>query len=145
MSEPVIDLPDVNVWLALVDENHVHHSLAQGYWQDESGEIVAFCRVTALGFFRLSTHQKVLSSPLTTRAAWKIYREYLSNEAVEFIHEPQGLDSVFQLITCDPSFKHRLWTDDYLAALAISSGARIVSFDGDFSTFDGLNFLHLGS
>jgi predicted nucleic acid-binding protein len=30
------DLPDVNVWLALVDENHPHHQTSRGYWQDQS-------------------------------------------------------------------------------------------------------------
>lgn len=31
-----------------------------------------------------------------------------------------------------------LWTDDYLAAFAVRSGLRLVSFDKGFSRFDGL-------
>jgi hypothetical protein len=61
------DLPDVNVWLALVDDNHAHHDAAVAYWRDESYPEIAFCRVTSLAFLRLSTHPKVLSRPLANR------------------------------------------------------------------------------
>jgi predicted nucleic acid-binding protein len=46
------DLLDVNVWLALVDENHVHHERALYYWQNQADSQIAFCRVTLLTFFR---------------------------------------------------------------------------------------------
>jgi predicted nucleic acid-binding protein len=52
------DLLDVNVWLALADENHAYHKTAIAYWQDQSAPEIAFCRVTALSFLRLSTHPK---------------------------------------------------------------------------------------
>jgi predicted nucleic acid-binding protein len=38
---------------------------------------------------------------------------------------------------------HRMWTDSYLAAFALASKSRLVSFDGDFNRFAGLDFLHL--
>jgi len=44
----VTDLPDVNVWLALADENHLHHPRARVYWQRESASSIAFCRATIL-------------------------------------------------------------------------------------------------
>ena len=39
----------------------------------------------------------------------------------------------------------RLCTDAYLAALAISNGWRLVSFDRDFERFGGLQRLSLSS
>ena len=36
-----------------------------------------------------------------------------------------------------------MWTDSYLAAFALASKSRLVSFDGDFNCFAGLDFLHL--
>lgn len=33
------DLPDVNVWLALADENHLHHPRALAYWRGESSPL----------------------------------------------------------------------------------------------------------
>jgi len=41
----------------------------------------------------------------------------------------------------DDGFLHRLCTDAYLAAFAISASCRVVSFDDDFIRFKGLSFL----
>jgi hypothetical protein len=37
----------------------------------------------------------------------------------------------------------RHWTDAYLAAFAKAGGLRLVSFDGDFTRFGGLDLLRL--
>lgn len=127
------DLPDVNVWLALADENHSHHAAAQRYWQNQAAPSVAFCRVTMLGFLRLATHRNVLSRALSPGEAWETYQCYLGQEDVNFVHETPTLEREFQAIACQPGFSHRLWTDAYLAAFALSAGCRIVSFNSDFT------------
>lgn len=126
------DLLDVNVWLALADENHSHHAAAQRYWQNQAAPSVAFCRVTMLGFLRLATHRTVLSRSLSPGEAWEIYQRYLAQEDVDFVHESPTLEREFQTIACQPGFSSRLWTDAYLAAFARSAGCRIVSFDTEF-------------
>jgi toxin-antitoxin system PIN domain toxin len=131
----VSDLPDVNVWLALADENHSHHTAAQRYWQSQAAPSVAFCRITMLGFLRLATHRNVLSRPLSPGEAWEIYQRYLAQEDVNFIDETPTLEREFQAIACQSGFLPRLWTDAYLAAFARSAGCRIVSFDTDFRGF----------
>jgi predicted nucleic acid-binding protein len=40
-------------------------------------------------------------------------------------------------------FRGGHWTDAYLAAFAVSSGARLVTFDSDFGRFGGLACLRL--
>ena len=137
------DLPDVNVWLALVDENHIHHTRAVAYWQSESFPEVAFCRVTALGFLRLSTHPKVLSRSLTCDEAWNIYDRYRSEEEVAYIDDSAAIDPGFRELSCEVNFLHHLWTDAYLSALAQFKNCRIVSFDRNFERFPELVFLHL--
>jgi toxin-antitoxin system PIN domain toxin len=137
------DLPDVNVWLALADENHSHHAAAQSYWLHQAAPSVVFCRVSMLGFFRLATHRNVLSRPLTPAEAWGIYRTYLDQEDVDFLSESSAVEGEFQTLTCQPGFSPQLWTDAYLAAFARCVGCRIVSFDSDFKDFPGLDFLHL--
>ena len=54
------DLLDANVWLARVDENHVHHATAVAYWQNQAQDTMAFCRISLLGFLRLATRKGVL-------------------------------------------------------------------------------------
>jgi toxin-antitoxin system PIN domain toxin len=139
------DLPDVNVWLALADANHAHHAASQRYWQSQAASLVAFCRVSMLGFLRLSTHRGVLSRSLTSGEAWGIYQQYLDEAEVGFVHEAPTIDDAFCALTCEPDFSQRLWTDAYLAAFALSAGCRVVSFDSDFARFADLDFLHLSS
>lgn len=137
------DLPDVNVWLALVDENHTHHERAVAYWQDEASPEVAFSRVTSLAFLRLSTHPKVLSRPLTNQEAWDIYRRYRTESRVGFVQDAPEVDAGFMALSREHDVPHSLWTDCYLAALAIYRNCRLVSFDTDFKRFPDLAFLHL--
>lgn len=137
------DLLDINVWLALLDEQHVHRSAALRYWTEGASELTAFCRITMLGLLRLSTQKGVLSSPLSPVDAWGVYRRYLEEPGVCFLQEPTALDEHFIAFSSRAGFGPPLWTDAYLASFAMASGARLVSFDSDFKSFPGLSFLHL--
>lgn len=137
------DLLDVNLWLALVDKRHVHHSLAHDYWSKSGGKQIAFCRITMMGFLRVCTNPRAVENPKTIAGAWAIYQEFSALPNIRFLAEPSSLDTHFQTLTTQSAFPHHLWTDAYLAAFAIASGSRLVSFDSDFARFPGLNFLHL--
>lgn len=139
-----IDLPDVNVWLALTDDRHVHHQAARDYWNEQRADHIAFCRVTMLALLRLVTHPQVMSgAPFTPEEAWDIYLTYRNLPIIRFVNEADDLETILSSLTSDPKFPHRLWTDAYLAAFAISSGSRLVSFDADFERFQGLDVLRL--
>jgi len=141
----VTDLLDVNVWLALVDENHVHHERALAYWQDQSVREIAFCRVTMLAFLRLSTHPRVLSRLLAVDEAWEIYQRYRTEAHVGFVGDSPEIDIMFRPLSRQTNSSHHLWTDCYFAALARCNQCRLVSFDQDFGIFENLHFLHLRS
>jgi toxin-antitoxin system PIN domain toxin len=123
------DLLDVNVWLALADENHVHHEKAITYRCIQSASEIAFCRMTALALLRLSTHPKILSRPLSPEEAWDVYQRYRDEAQVGFILDSLGVDQGFMGYTRQSGFMHQLWTDCYLAALARFRNCRVVSFD----------------
>ena len=137
------NLPGVNVWLALVEENHVHHRAAQEYWQNQASPTVAFCRVSMLGVLRLSTHPRVLSRPLTSTEAWDVYQKYLGEPDVCLLPEPATLDAAFRSLSSARAFAHHHWTDAYIAAFAISANCRVVSFNANFERFNSIDFLHL--
>ncbi len=139
------DLPDVNVWLALVDENHFHHGKAAAYWQSQASPQIVFCRLTALAFLRLATHSKVLSRPLSPDEAWDIYQRYRIEANVGFIEDSAEIDAGFMSLSRAADFPHHLWTDCCLAAFARFRNCRIVSFDADFHHFTDLDFLHLAT
>lgn len=138
------DLPDINVWLALTDQNHAHHARAERYWHDESRPQIAFCRTSLLGLLRLATNAKVMAGrPFTPPEIWNAYRAYRALPDVPLLPEPPELETHMRRWSDRAAFPVNRWTDCYLAAFASAHGCRLVSFDRDFHSFAELNFLHL--
>ena len=139
-----VDLLDINVWLALADENHQHHRRALHYWEKESAVGLAFCRITMLGFLRLATNKKAMNGlPFSPREAWLAYHRFRALPEVEMLGDTPKLESTLAAWTDRPDFPVSGWTDSYLATLALSTNARLVSFDSDFHRYKDLSFLHL--
>jgi uncharacterized protein len=139
-----IDLPDVNVWLAFSFADHVHHQRARQYWYEEAGDKLAFCRVTALGFLRLATNASAMGGqPLSVPQAWQAYGDFRRLPEVVLAIEPADCETWLEHWATGPSPKPRHWTDAYLAGFARAGGLRLVSFDRDFTLFDGLELLRL--
>ena len=136
------DLLDINVWLALIDIRHVHHEAACLYWDDASVQSRAFCRVTANGFLRVSTHAKALQNPLSPHEAWITYRQFLSLPIIRWLPEPPALEDRYCALSCAPGFAHHLWSGAYMAAFAMTANCRLVSLDSDFKRFAGLEFFN---
>ncbi len=139
-----LDLPDLNVWLALADPDHQHHGRAARYWEDESLSEIAFCRVTMLGLLRLLTHPTVMGgNPFSVAEAWSAYEAFAALPEISHIGESLAADEQFSRWTKSHDFPAHRWTDAWIAAVAHSANARVVSFDADFASFDSLRFLHL--
>ncbi|HEY6393368.1 MAG TPA: TA system VapC family ribonuclease toxin [Bryobacteraceae bacterium] len=122
--------PDVNVWLALAAEEHVHHARAIAWWRQEV-EPIAFCRFTQIGLLRLLTTAAVMNGkPLAMRRAWKVYDGFMGDERVELAAEPPALERIFRELSSSgtrPSPK--LWADAYLIAFAVEAGGMVATFD----------------
>ncbi|HEX4952428.1 MAG TPA: TA system VapC family ribonuclease toxin [Thermoanaerobaculia bacterium] len=139
-----VDLPDVNVWLALSVPDHVHHARARRYWFEEAAATVAFCRATALSFLRLSTLPAAMAGePLTVAQAWQTYRQFLELPDVILAVEPRDCDAYFGAWANRSDARPKLWTDAYLAAFARAAAFRLVSFDKDFTSFEHPDLLRL--
>lgn len=102
----------------------------------------AFCRITAKGLLRICTQSRALPNPLSPHEAWI--------SSGNFWHFPSFagfqnhlVDDTYCALTCAPGFPHRLWTDAYLAAFAMTTGCRQVSFDSDFKRFTKVDFFLL--
>lgn len=139
-----VDLPDLNVWLALAAPAHGHHTQAVQYWEHQASQQVLFCDVTALGLVRLVCQPKVMGAATKTVAeASGLLQALCAQPGVAMAaSESDGWD-LFHGLLRQGELPPRLCTDAYLAALAMAHGWRLVSFDRDFSRFDGLQWLHL--
>jgi toxin-antitoxin system PIN domain toxin len=140
-----VDLPDLNVWLALACPQHSHHDEAVRYWEQKAAPKAVFCTVTALGLVRLVCQPKVMgSAAMTASAASELLEAFCRQPGVELAVTEQGEWEVFHQLIRTGELPTRLCTDAYLAALAISQGWRLVSFDSDFERFTPLDWLRLG-
>ena len=94
------DLPDLNVWLALVTPNHSHHQPALNYWEQQAAEHVHFCTVTALGLVRLLSQPKLMGPAVkTTHEASALLQALCQQPGVSLaIPASDGWDVFHQLI-----------------------------------------------
>src|SRR5262245_43906702 len=110
--------PDINVWVALTYEGHLHHSDAANWFATLSPDVtVAVCRFTQRGLLRLLTAETVMRDEVMTQPqAWAAYDRWLRDPRVEFVDEPEGIETRFRALTRlrEPATKD--WGDSYLAA-----------------------------
>jgi predicted nucleic acid-binding protein len=64
--------------------------------------------------------------------AWEIYDQWLADDRVALIPEPQGLDPRLRSMSRIRLPTPQLWADAYLAAFAVSAGLKLVTFDKAF-------------
>jgi toxin-antitoxin system PIN domain toxin len=139
-----VDLPDINVWLALADPDHEHHGRASRYWAEESAPRLAFTRVSMLGLLRLLGNRHVMKGdPFTAEEAWRAYQAFRGLPEVIFLAEPDSAESKMRQWASDADFPISHLTDAWLASVAFTTRSRLVSFDADYGRFQGLSFLHL--
>ncbi len=139
-----IDLPDVNLWVALAAEDHAHHERALQYWNTEAGVRIAFCRITALGFVRVSTSIAALGErALSVENAWRGYQYFRDLPETVFVVEPEDCEAQIEHWALANSFARNMWADAYLAAFARTANLRLVTFDADLKRFADLRLLHL--
>ena len=139
-----VDLPDLNVWLALACPDHSHHRQAVHYWEQQAAQQVLFCTVTALGLVRLVCQPKLMGATVKTAAeASALLNAFCQQPGVGMTSAEEAGWELFHKLLRSGELLPRLCTDAYLAALAIANGWRLVSFDRDFERFKGLARLAL--
>jgi toxin-antitoxin system PIN domain toxin len=122
--------PDVNVWLALLTVDHVHHDAARRWWEQDTSRSILFCRLTQMGVLRLLTTDAVMNGkPLSMIGAWQVYDRVFSDERVAFAAEPPEMEGAFRKLTSGNGSSPKAWADAYLAAFAGQVRAQIVTFD----------------
>jgi toxin-antitoxin system PIN domain toxin len=120
---------DVNVWLALLLEHHVHRASALEWW-GKTGCIAVFTRMTQLSVLRLLTTPAPMDGqPLTMAEAWKAYDNLFADDRVALYPEPSGFEARFRQLSQAPAASPKVWADAYLVAFASGHRGQLVTFD----------------
>jgi toxin-antitoxin system PIN domain toxin len=121
-------LLDVNVLLALMDRDHVHHRAALEWWRSDREHGWASCPLTQNGFVGISSQGSFPGRPTAAAAIDQLRRQIAESDHTFW---PDDIS-----IADDGWFdRSRILgpnqiTDAYLLALAVKNGGRLVTFDG---------------
>ncbi len=138
-------LLDINVWLAMAFEAHVHHKPARNWFEKTEENSCNFCRPTQAGFLRLATNPALFGDEtLTLNSAWACYDALIDDFRVGFSREPFGLEHLWRRYTTGAVYSPKVWNDAYLAAYALGADLTLISFDKGFSQFEDLQCAILG-
>ena len=120
-------LLDVNVLVALFDENHTFNAAAETWLAGNIHHGWASCPLTQNGCVRILS-QPAYPNALSVTDAVKRLRAAISEPYHRFLPDSVSLldDAV---VDCGRVSRPRQLTDVYLLALAVEHGCRLVTFD----------------
>ena len=128
-ASATLSIPDINVWLALAAPEHMHAALARQWWEQHDG-LIAFSRLSQLGFLRLTTTAAAMDSkPLTMDEAWQVYDRFYDDERVTFVSETEDAEKRFRENAVGRAASPKQWADAWLLALACAACGVLVTFD----------------
>jgi toxin-antitoxin system PIN domain toxin len=120
-------LLDINVLVALLDLDHVHHRRARDWLQREAGSGWASCPLTQNGCVRIMSQPKY-PNPLATAEVIERLRDAAATSYHEFW--PDDLSILDESIIRQGRIHGpKQVTDVYLLALAVRRSGRFVTFD----------------
>ena len=136
---------DLNVLLYAVNSSSRQHSVAREWLESAiaSHEPTGLAWTVLLGFLRLTTRPGILPHPLRVEGAIEVINDWLAQPGVRLVRETDEHWLHVRRLLASSGAGGNLTTDAHLAALAISHGATLVSFDHDFARFPGLHWLNL--
>ena len=127
-SGSVIYLLDVNVLVALLWPNHMHHGAVIRWFGSDGKRQFATCPLTELGFARLSCNPAAAGKAVTLSTALETLAAVSRMPNHHFLGETAQLHLTLSPIAAHV-IGHRQVSDAYLIALAQIYGAKLATLD----------------
>ena len=134
---------DANVLLYAVNTDARHHERSRT-WLDgalSGGDTVGFSWLALLAFVRLSTKVGLFPTPLSTSEAFNRVDAWVSAGSAIVIEPTSSHGRIVRMLLEQSGTGGNLVNDAHLAALAVEYRGDVVSFDNDFSRFDGVRWM----
>lgn len=135
---------DANLLLYAVDSEAAAHQPAKDFLEQHlNGPARVGLPWQSLGaFLRISTHPRVMASPLTAQIARGFVDDWLAAPASWIPDVTEATWTILRELLVDHSVTGNLVPDAQLAALGIQYGVPVVSADSDFARFPSVQWLN---
>jgi toxin-antitoxin system PIN domain toxin len=124
----VIALLDVNILVALFDEDHVHHQIAHDWFDDNKEAGWASCPLTENGLLRVFSNPAFIDPPIPLPELSGLLKRFCERSTHHFWADDLSLrdPAVFLM----PAVRgYRQLTDVYLLGLAVKHRGKFVTLD----------------
>jgi toxin-antitoxin system PIN domain toxin len=138
-------LPDVNVLVfAFKRESQRHDAYAAWLRQVLAGpEEIALVDAVLAGFVRIVTNSRMYAEPAPTDLALAFVQRLRTARASRWLDPGDAVwDRLGSLVAVDGHLRGNRVPDAFLAATALTHGARLATDDRGFGRYDGLRFFH---
>jgi toxin-antitoxin system PIN domain toxin len=135
-------LIDVNVLIYAHRESSAQHFATKEWLLDtlNSPSAYGLSELVLSSFVRVVTHSKIFNPPSTIKQAFTFVTQ-LRNRSNCVIIQPEAQHwKIFESLCEKSQATGNLVADAYHAALAIESGSEWITFDRDYSRFEGLKW-----
>lgn len=135
---------DANLLLYAVDERSVHHGQAKAFLEQSlNGETRVGLSWQSIGaFLRISTHPRVMTTPLSSRAAAGFVDDWLAATATWIPEVNETTWTILRRLLAERTVTGNLVPDAQLAALAVQYGVAVASADSDFARFPEVRWVN---
>jgi toxin-antitoxin system PIN domain toxin len=133
-------IADANVLFPLLVQGHVAHDVARTWWHEQPDASVGTCLLTRIAVLRLLTNRVAMNgNPIKPRDALKAWQQLAADpRSVQVSVEPESHEPHFAAFVVGREPTPNLWTDAWLAALALALDYEMTTFDRGFRSFRGL-------
>ncbi len=128
---------DINLLIYATNRDAADHRAARGWWESalSGDEPVGLAWLVLLGFLRISTHPRILTSPLSYEQAADVVDGWLEQPVTRPLQPTDRHWGILKDLLEPFGTAGNLTSDAHLAALAIEHGATLCSTDRDFGRF----------
>lgn len=133
-------IADANVLFPLLVDGHTAHAPAMAWWQEQADGAVGTCLLTRLAVLRLLSNRVAMNGdPVKPKEALAAWQELADDPRVFYLDcEPAVHQRRIAAFVTGREPTPNLWTDAWLAALALSLDYELTTFDRGVKSFRGL-------
>ena len=130
-----VELPDVNVLLALLDPMHPHHDTANDWFAGAASQGWATCPLTENGFIRILSSSSYPGVRLRVEDATSLLETMIASHRATYHFWPDSVSLRDRTVFTPAAIAGpKQITDDYLLGLCQVNGGTLVTLDTGIAT-----------